>query len=655
MTIEKHKRAKGYTEDLQSGKRVVFRSLRRGVTETKVREEGDEDRVLEFIASTDGIKRDGNRVRNDGWDFTNFSKNPVFLWGHDSGSPEHPPLPPIGSIIKYWVEEDADGSRLMIRVRFATHELADTVYQLYLNGHLRAVSIGWTPLEYEPILDSDGSQVGWDFLRSELLEVSAVPVPSDPDALMIAAARGILPQDQMAAFARAQRSIASDAYILDEDERASEDETPEEANVENAQTRELDQAAAGKIIDDLMQEMDLLEKAIADEDHDRIKECMARTENLIEEYEQMLHAVYDEHIEEDDVDVEEASGRMVREYDPAQLGLVRELLGDLRGDLEKLVTAVSESNAGDIAILIGHSMDRLSDMEEVLSQMYAGLMGDEEHEDEGEVEPEEMEVESEYEPEDEEEVASTSDEFDQLAASLDALIQERAIRAMQASEDAEAFAMSLIDNGDVNLTGKWEFDAQDGNAILGDPENPDWKSYADSHLARDTDSDVDTKAHYAYPFAKLQDGEIVLYVSALKAIRSYSSREGDESIFEAAGRIMEHVKAKLMDENAAKEQQASARSSKPVSTRIGKKISSARAGQLEQAGRMAQEISGIIGDVLEASAPAQDDEAERLLSSIENFARGLADRDEAIFAEEVSAILTGYASPESKATRLLRS
>ena len=216
-----------YGRDLTEKKRVLFR---RGASAAHRRIDEDEDRTLEFVASTDGIKRDGNRVRNDGWDFTNFKKNPVFLWGHDSGGGDSAPLPPIGSVIDFWTEGTEQsagglngdkpgskgGSRLMIRVKFATHELAETVFQLYLQGHLRAVSIGWTPIEYEAMLDEEGVQVGWDFMKNELLEVSAVPVPSDPDALMTAAASGVLPENQLGAFARAVRTSQADAYVLDD-------------------------------------------------------------------------------------------------------------------------------------------------------------------------------------------------------------------------------------------------------------------------------------------------------------------------------------------------------------------------------------------------------------------------------------------------------
>lgn len=202
--------------DLRDGKRVL---LRRGQPCTRVADVGE--RVLKFICSTDGIKRDGNRVRNDrsSWDFRNFEKNPVMLWTHDYGSSERPPMPPIGSWVDWGVEPDGNGgSALVMSGRFATHEFADLVYNLYLEGHMRAVSIGWTPLEYEEILDG-GKFVGWDFTRNELLECSAVPIPADPDAIMVAAQRGMIPERALAHFGNWLTPSRGVAYILDSRDR----------------------------------------------------------------------------------------------------------------------------------------------------------------------------------------------------------------------------------------------------------------------------------------------------------------------------------------------------------------------------------------------------------------------------------------------------
>jgi hypothetical protein len=623
-----------YSRDLEAGKHLIFR---RGESEDH-RLLDDDDRTIEFVASTDGIKRDGNRVRNDGWDFSNFAKNPVFLWGHDQGGGDLPPLPPIGSIQEYWVE-DVDGaaggmrgeitSRLMIRVKFAEHELAETVFNLYLQGHLRAVSIGWTPLEYEPILDDDGVQVGWDFVRSELLEISAVPVPSDPDALITAAATGVLPQGQLGQFAKALRSSRAGAYWLDGQARDNEaGETP----VENVETREIDWQDGERVLKGLEDEIDKLAEAIERQDKETIENCVAQTEKLIEEHESFLHAVYDEHLAEDEptedeltddeltddeelrlfqeirdrlrdlVEVTEAEASQAREYGPEMLDALRNLIGDLRGDMVKLKDAVTANDTRAIALEIGHAMERLGDIESILSSIYSEFIFEDDGDEAPAEEPEDTEEEVVVE---EEEVEAT---FDELVASLDELISRQQSREVVANEASEAANLGRVADGHVNLSGAWEMTANDENAILGDPENPDWKAYASAHLGRETDAPEDTKGHYKYPIAKLQDGDLVVYVAALRAVRSYASSGGAEGVFEAAGRIIEAVKASLMDDDQAEEAVAEATVELP--TRIGKKVSTTRAVQLAEAREMANGVCRILDGIL-ADASSHEDEDSR--------------------------------------------
>lgn len=73
----------------------------------------------------------------------NYLKNVVFLWGHKSGEP---PIRP----------HDCDAHRdapppLVQKVEFAdaaAYTFADTVFQLYKGKFLRAVSVGFMPLEH---------------------------------------------------------------------------------------------------------------------------------------------------------------------------------------------------------------------------------------------------------------------------------------------------------------------------------------------------------------------------------------------------------------------------------------------------------------------------------------------------------------------------
>ena len=225
------------SRDLKEHKKILLRRGQPCIRVTRAPDMGA--RVLTFVCSTEGIKRDGNRVRNDpgSWDFTNFAKNPVMLWTHDYGSSERPPMPPIGSWVNWGIEPDGNGNNsLVMSGRFATHDFADLIYNLYLEGHMSAVSIGWTPLEYREIVH-DGSFLGWDFFRNELLECSAVPIPADPDAIMVAAQRGLIPASAMERFANWTHPSRGLAYVLDSRDRyqdvSSKQERKENVSMNN--------------------------------------------------------------------------------------------------------------------------------------------------------------------------------------------------------------------------------------------------------------------------------------------------------------------------------------------------------------------------------------------------------------------------------------
>lgn len=139
----------------------------------------DDDRTLRFIGSTEAEDRDGDVLAINGWELDNYRKNPVFLWAHDYS------IPPIGKTIKLAVEH----GKLMFDVQFpevGIYPLADTVYELYRKGFLNATSVGFIGKEGTPIA------TGVRFTRQELLELSAVPVPSNPTALQQAKAKGYI-------------------------------------------------------------------------------------------------------------------------------------------------------------------------------------------------------------------------------------------------------------------------------------------------------------------------------------------------------------------------------------------------------------------------------------------------------------------------------
>ena len=137
-----------------------------------VRAGEDGGRRLLVSAAVGTEDRKGDVIEVDGWVLDGYRANPVFLWAHDRS------LPPIGRASAVWV---ADGE-LRASVEFAPTEFAGQVWELYAAGFLRGVSVGFLPLEVEARTASDGRR-GCRYVRQELLEISAVPVPMHAGAL----------------------------------------------------------------------------------------------------------------------------------------------------------------------------------------------------------------------------------------------------------------------------------------------------------------------------------------------------------------------------------------------------------------------------------------------------------------------------------------
>ncbi len=141
------------------------------------------DRTISYIFSDASVARDEHTIANDGWELGNFLANPVFLWCHDSSAP------PIGKAV------DVAKSPAALRgtIEYAERDVypfADTIFRLTKGGFLNAVSVSWAPIEWTRSTDRNRPG-GIDFKRQELLEISAVPVPTLPTALATARAAGI--------------------------------------------------------------------------------------------------------------------------------------------------------------------------------------------------------------------------------------------------------------------------------------------------------------------------------------------------------------------------------------------------------------------------------------------------------------------------------
>lgn len=128
-------------------------------------------KTKQAVASTATIDRMGEVIDQEGWDLTNYKANPVLLWAHNDREIL------IGNAKNIKVEKAAGVSRLVFEPDF--HDKTDTaraIKELFEEGRMKTFSVGFMPLEMD----------GNTYTKSELLEISAVNVPANPDAMTMA-------------------------------------------------------------------------------------------------------------------------------------------------------------------------------------------------------------------------------------------------------------------------------------------------------------------------------------------------------------------------------------------------------------------------------------------------------------------------------------
>ena len=145
--------------------------------------------VLDFTSSDDTLDRYQEIIVPAGWQLANYQRNPVFQNSHQYGDI-------MFTLGKAIVTEVRAGS-LFQRVLFATeaNPLARIAYSLYKGKFLNAVSVGFIPLRWENGKAESGFRR--KYLEQELLEVSAVGIPANPNALALAYRSGAVQKSDL--------------------------------------------------------------------------------------------------------------------------------------------------------------------------------------------------------------------------------------------------------------------------------------------------------------------------------------------------------------------------------------------------------------------------------------------------------------------------
>lgn len=128
-----------------------------------------ENGTFKVVASDETVDRAGEVIKVSWRELNNFMKNPVIIANHQYK---------VENIIWKATEIYVENEKLVVEWVFATTELAQDVRKLYDGGFIKTVSVWFIPKER----DQKNSNI---ITKAELLEVSFVPVPCNPNALSL--------------------------------------------------------------------------------------------------------------------------------------------------------------------------------------------------------------------------------------------------------------------------------------------------------------------------------------------------------------------------------------------------------------------------------------------------------------------------------------
>lgn len=167
----------------------------------------EEDGTLEAaVASTPVIDREGEVIEQEGWDLKNYKKNPVLLWMHNIREVR----PPIGKVVKLWIEGSGKRAKLMFSPKFDLQDpFASDIFRKFKEGFLNTFSVGFMPIEQEDNI----------YKAQELLEISAVPVPANPQAQVQLRNAGM----ETTCFSDICKELGSESGLVGEDQGPKEE------------------------------------------------------------------------------------------------------------------------------------------------------------------------------------------------------------------------------------------------------------------------------------------------------------------------------------------------------------------------------------------------------------------------------------------------
>ena len=174
--------------------------------------------IVDYIASDETIDSYKEIIRANGWRFTNFQKNATFVDSHDYSTIEKC----LGNVIDFRVVGNQLIERVQWAIDVAENKLAQIGWKMTQAGYLKAVSVGFFPVEYvmpgqtgweDQVKELNlpaGSKVYCIYTAQEQCELSACIIGANPNAL---AKMKILSQEEVDFLGNStQRTPAQPAF-----------------------------------------------------------------------------------------------------------------------------------------------------------------------------------------------------------------------------------------------------------------------------------------------------------------------------------------------------------------------------------------------------------------------------------------------------------
>lgn len=204
---------------MEFGERAVAlcdgRAGLRGGINVKIEEPADAGNqpIIQFTASDETLDRYDEVVTAAGWKLDNYKRNPVFQNSHKYGDI----LFTLGKSVLTEIRSNALVQRILFAVDI--NPVAKLAYDMYRGKFLNAVSVGFIPIRWET--GSEQSPYRRKYLEQELLELSAVSIPANPNALQNAVKAGAVDKSSLSDLSEFLKEFCGDKADAESNASAS--------------------------------------------------------------------------------------------------------------------------------------------------------------------------------------------------------------------------------------------------------------------------------------------------------------------------------------------------------------------------------------------------------------------------------------------------